>query len=362
MRSSACASATICARCDSSVSASACAVSRDSRAALRAGVAGFAERAALGVERLARGLPARPCCATASSSLRARFARLLAAAVERGDQLREFGVDASRCGCAPNPAGPAGSAAGRPVRTRCDARGTARAARPRAAARRRAARSRRLVSRRSSSRFALLQRLDLARAATGSRARAAARPAWPRRSAARAPSRRRGVRRARVMTDSPSPSVRQQRARVGQRFGGMQLATACGGSRPGPAPSRPARSARTSTASSCGDDQRQAAFAEFAERIDQRFRRFDQHAFDQLAERAFDRVFPAGFDHQLLADARGRIQPALPSATRSRRPAPGRARRAAGFPATTGGRARPAPACALRPVRTARCAAGPAAR
>ena len=58
-------------------------------------------------------------------------------------------------------------------------------------------------------------------------------------------------------------------------------------------------------------DQRQATFAEFADRIDQRFRRFDQHAFDQLAERAFDGVLPALLDDQLLADARGVVEPAL---------------------------------------------------
>ncbi len=55
--------------------------------------------------------------------------------------------------------------------------------------------------------------------------------------------------------------------------------------------------------------QRDAAFAQFAQRIDQRFGRIHQHAFDQLAQRAFHRVFPAAFDGDALAHARGRIQP-----------------------------------------------------
>ncbi len=57
-------------------------------------------------------------------------------------------------------------------------------------------------------------------------------------------------------------------------------------------------------------DQRDAAFAEFAQRIDEGLRRSDQHAFDQLPQRAFDRVFPAVFDADALAHARRRIQPA----------------------------------------------------
>ena len=71
------------------------------------------------------------------------------------------------------------------------------------------------------------------------------------------------------------------------------------------------RSRRERIAAAVGRHQRDAAFAEFAQRIDQRFRRFDQHAFDQLTQRAFDRVFPAGFDLQHFADARGGIQTAL---------------------------------------------------
>jgi hypothetical protein len=56
-------------------------------------------------------------------------------------------------------------------------------------------------------------------------------------------------------------------------------------------------------------DQRQATIAEFTERIDQGFRRIDQHRFDQLAQRTFDRVFPASLDLQALADAGGIVQP-----------------------------------------------------
>ena len=57
-----------------------------------------------------------------------------------------------------------------------------------------------------------------------------------------------------------------------------------------------------------GRDQCEAAFAEFAQRIDQLFGRLDDHRFDQLAERGFHRVFPAGFDRQALTDARGAVK------------------------------------------------------
>ena len=57
-------------------------------------------------------------------------------------------------------------------------------------------------------------------------------------------------------------------------------------------------------------DQRDAAIAELAQRLHQRFRGIDQHAFDQLAQRAFDGILPARFDGQLLADARRVVQAA----------------------------------------------------
>ncbi len=56
-------------------------------------------------------------------------------------------------------------------------------------------------------------------------------------------------------------------------------------------------------------NQRNVAIAEFAEGINQAARVIDQHAFDQLAERAFHRVFPAGIHVQAFADTRCRIQP-----------------------------------------------------
>jgi hypothetical protein len=66
----------------------------------------------------------------------------------------------------------------------------------------------------------------------------------------------------------------------------------------------------TGKSSPLGSTSVRPAFAEIAERIDQRFRSFDQHAFDELAERAFHGVFPTGFDLQLFADARGAVQAA----------------------------------------------------
>src|SRR5690606_33390375 len=60
-----------------------------------------------------------------------------------------------------------------------------------------------------------------------------------------------------------------------------------------------------------GRHQRQPALAQFAQRHDQRLGAVDQHAFDQQAERAFDRGLPAGVHLQPPAHARGRIQAAL---------------------------------------------------
>ena len=102
--------------------------------------------------------------------------------------------------------------------------------------------------------------------------------------------------------------LRQQAARFGQILGDMQAreqatdrqrALHFGGKRSG-------SEGRTVVVRR---DQRDPAFAEFAQRFDQRFRRIDQHAFDQLAQRAFDRIFPARFDREFFADAGGRIQP-----------------------------------------------------
>lgn len=56
--------------------------------------------------------------------------------------------------------------------------------------------------------------------------------------------------------------------------------------------------------------QRDAAVTQLAQRIDQLLRRIHQHAFDQLPQCTFDRIFPAAFDRDALADARRRIQTA----------------------------------------------------
>jgi hypothetical protein len=64
----------------------------------------------------------------------------------------------------------------------------------------------------------------------------------------------------------------------------------------------------------------QCGLAEFAEGVDQAGRVIDQHAFDQLAERTFHRVFPTGIDVQAFADTRRRTR--APSARPRPRPAP----------------------------------------
>src|SRR5690606_2240056 len=104
---------------------------------------------------------------------------------------------------------------------------------------------------------------------------------------------------------------RQQRARLGQGVGRVQLGQ-------DPADRRRAldlgrqRGRRAIHGVRSSLDQGQPAFAEFAQRVHQRFRRLDQHALDQLPERAFDRVLPARLDHQRLADPARRVQPTLP--------------------------------------------------
>ena len=158
---------------------------------------------------------------------------------------------------------------------------------------------------------------------------------------------------------SPSPSF-DCNARASARVSATRIWRGCGGSRAGRAPSMRAnpqgrlrRRLRTRPA--------RPAVAEFAQRIDEGFRRFDQHAFDQLPERGFDRVLPTRLDLQRGADARrnrARAGAAMPSP----RLVPARAPRAAAFPARRGGRALPARTCAPRPVRTARCGCRPAAR
>ena len=55
--------------------------------------------------------------------------------------------------------------------------------------------------------------------------------------------------------------------------------------------------------------QGQPAFAELPQRIHQRVRRIHQHGFDQLAQRAFHCVFPAGLNLDAFADAGRTVQP-----------------------------------------------------
>src|SRR5690606_31304067 len=103
---------------------------------------------------------------------------------------------------------------------------------------------------------------------------------------------------------------RQQCARVGQGFGGVELGQDAQ-DRGRALHLRRQRGRRMVDAAGIGRHQGEPAFAQLAQRIDQGLRRLDEHAFDQLPEGALDRVFPARLDDQLLAHARGRIQAAL---------------------------------------------------
>ena len=117
----------------------------------------------------------------------------------------------------------------------------------------------------------------------------------------------------RVITDSPSSSRGLQRTRFGQGLGDMQFRQQAA-DRDRPLHFRSQRGRREPVGVVVGwlrRDQRQPAFAELAQRFDQRLRIVDQHAFDQLPERALDRVLPTGLHLQPFADARRRIQPAL---------------------------------------------------
>ena len=240
--------------------------------------------------------------------LRARLARLLAAGVERLDQLRDFGVDLLDAAArriepallALQLAGEFGHAAmgevQRALRVLALLFGGEQAVAPGADA------AFEFV-------FALLQRFDLGaqrldlalaqqRALLGRAGTQHAHPA--------------GAEALAVAGDDrfAIAQPRLQRARFGQRLGHVQLGQQAA-DRQRALHLRRQRGRREIGIAGRGRDQREAAFAEVAERFDQRFRAVDQHAFDQLPERAFDRVFPAGFDLQAFADARGGIQPAL---------------------------------------------------
>src|SRR5690606_279886 len=103
---------------------------------------------------------------------------------------------------------------------------------------------------------------------------------------------------------------RQQGPRVGEGVGGVELGQDAQDRGRALYLGRQ-RSRRMLDAAGIGRHQGEPAFAQLAQRVDQGLRRLDQHAFDQLSERALYRVFPARLDDELLAHARGRIQATL---------------------------------------------------
>ena len=270
-------------------------------------VAGFGERAAFGIERLARAFELRHL-RDRVLELRTGLARLFATGVERGHQLRHVGIDA--LDAVARRIQPALLALQLPGQFRHAAVGVVGSAL-------------RILALLFGGEQAVApggdaalefgftvlqvgdlaaQRLDLAFAQQGALlGRAGTQDAYPAGTEALALA---GDDRFAVA------QLRQHRARIGQRFGRVQFRQQAT-DRDRPLHFRRQRGRRECDGIVLRRNQRQATFAEFAERIDQGFRRLDQHAFDQLAERAFDRVLPARFDHQLFADARGGIESAL---------------------------------------------------
>ena len=268
-------------------------------------VAGLDQAAALGFQRLAAGLQPGHA-AHQVFQLRARFARLRAAAVDGLHQLLQLGIDPGQAVAgriqpallALQLAGQLGHAAmgqvQRPLRFLALLFSGQQLA---------TARTRFFLK----LRLALLQlpdagaqRLDLAlaqqRALLG---RARAQHAHPAGAQALAAAGDHRVAFAQACL---------QRAGVFQRFGHVQAAQQ--------APDRQ-RTAYLCRQRSRGEaalallrgHQRQPALAQVGKGADQRLRLVHQHAFDQLAERALDRVLPAAFHLQALAHAGGRIQP-----------------------------------------------------
>ena len=158
---------------------------------------------------------------------------------------------------------------------------------------------------------------------------------------------------SRVITDSLRRQARQRRTRVpSSSVSAVSTWPRIASAAAGPRDLRGQRSRRRWRRRRRHRASARSAFAEVRRIRSASARAFDQHAVEQAGQRGFHGVFPAGFDLQRFAEARGASSPRA-SASRWRRSVPDRARRAAALPATTAGRVRPAPACAPRSARTA---------